>query len=170
MISLTFPGPAVARVRVAKARLQLVRSTFERPANILLCEFSAFAAWADMASEIRLHACRFAVTQAYEGLPMMAVVNGTPLPPVPGRRFWLTNNVAIPSGFEWTPAVDEATLRAAVATAFDACPDSAIILWNVDSVSDAANASGDRLELVAQTDFITATRTNVRATLEAVLK
>ncbi len=191
VISLEIPSPAIARTRVAKVRLKLVRSTSERPASILLCEFSAFAEWADTASEIRIHACRFAAARSDNELPAMAIIKGTPLPPVPGRLFWLAGNVAIPSGFEWAPAVDEVTLRAALVNAFEACPDSAVIMWNANSDFDAATAGfsesnprseefpkqeavsfnglGECVEMIAQTDFITATRTNVRATLASLI-
>ncbi len=160
LVQLSLPNAAVPFGRIRKARLQLVRSETVRPAEVLICERSSFVSWAGTAAEIRLHACRFAVQRS--GRPdetTMVVVKGNPLPAIAGCLFWLSGNVAIPLGFEWSPAVDEATVRDVLLRSREDAKRSTLVIWQAPSKDHPTGC----LDFVAETDFVLASRTNVRA-------
>jgi hypothetical protein len=78
----------------------------EHPANLLLLPVHALCAWAESAPEVRLKPLRFAVNAA--GL---ALVHGTPLPPLHGDPWWESGGIAIPCGFHSEPDLSPEILR-----------------------------------------------------------
>ena len=90
-----------------RARLALIRSGAPAEAGALLLALADWSRWALAAPEIRLQPLRFAVSETDEVL-----VVGTPLPPLPGKRFVNHDGVLVPAGFTWDPPVDAAELRA----------------------------------------------------------
>jgi len=107
---LLLPVAAVPHAKVPRCQLTLVRSGRERPAELLITDFTKFASWALAAATIRLQRCQFAVMDDVKSLESATcLVKGTPLPSIQGQRFWLAGRIAIPLGFEWSPSVDETT-------------------------------------------------------------
>jgi len=78
------------------------------------------------------------------------LVQGEPLPPLPGRRFVVQGNVAVPAGFSWQPAVSPAVL----ARLLGAREDELALLYE----------DGTYCRLLAE-QFVAATRAAVRATM-----
>ena len=130
------------------APFRLVRSTGEREAGGVLAELSAWHEFAIGAAEIRLRPLRFAA--ARDG---RAWIEGVPLPPVPGRRFTISEGIAIPCGFTWSPALSVAAIRQ----------------WVGIAEGDVAFATEDRTwEIIRAEQFVPATRSAARATMEAL--
>jgi hypothetical protein len=89
-----------------RAALRVVRADAEHPASLLLTTIEAWAVYATTAPAVRLRPLRFAVCA--DG---RTIVQGTPLPPVRGRRYYDRSGVALPCGFTFSPAVEPAALR-----------------------------------------------------------
>ena len=159
-----YPGLPAARmtsVRFPRVALSLERSSNVQQEALFVTEWDSFFRWTIAAPEIRLLACRFAVSwlddtdQVSKSIrSARVVVQGNPLPSIDAERFWLAGCVAVPLGYHWTPFVDVATLEASMRklTGTDAGPNP-LFLWNRNDRS---------MEVVAGTDFIPVTRGNVR--------
>jgi hypothetical protein len=89
-----------------RVRLRMMPSNSEREANVLLTSFECFAEYAVNAPLVRLQRWRFAVSG--EGV---AVILGTPLPPLPGQLYCETEGVAVQAGWTWTPRVEATVVR-----------------------------------------------------------
>jgi hypothetical protein len=105
-----------------RASLVLERSSEEREAGLLLTRLEELTRFAASAAKVRLDRLQFAATRDGE-----ALARGTPLPPVPGRRFVLRGRVAVPAGFSWRPAVSVDVLERVLGVSGDA-----LLLWNED--------------------------------------
>ena len=131
--------------RLPAVRIQLIRSTEEREPNLLLTSLGEWHDFAISAPELRLRPLRFAVNAE-----ALVLVQGEPLPPLPGRRFVVQGNVAVPAGFSWQPAVSPAVL----ARLLGAREDELALLYE----------DGTYCRLLAE-QFVAATRAAVRATM-----
>jgi hypothetical protein len=131
-----------------KIALRLARSGDEQEPSLLLTSIAEWRSFAQTAAAIRLQPLRFAANAAGEIL-----VRGNPLPPLPGRRFILHGRVAVPAGFSWQPAVAMEILERCFNVAGDA-----MILWHEDNTITRLHSE----------QFISATRSAVRATAEAM--
>jgi hypothetical protein len=143
------PQPAALAGELRRrATLRIVRADTEHPASVLLTTIDAWAAYAATAPSVRLRPLRFAVCA--DG---RTVVHGTPLPPMPGRRYAERDGIALPAGFTFSPAVEPAALRDLLAS----------------QPGDLALFAEDgTYEHLASENFTRATRAAARATLEAV--
>ena len=84
------------------------------------------------------------------------VIQGNPLPPLDGERYWLAGRVAVPLGYHWTPAVDVATLEAVIRSLNgENAGTQPLCIWNKNDHS---------IDVVEGSDLIPLTRTNVRET------
>lgn len=158
------PGGAIARLR-----LHLVRSTHERPAELLLCDAAAFVDWVITAPETRLQKCRYALCS--DATPQV-LVHAQQLPPLAGQLFWLAGQVGIPLGFEWSPNVDCETLNAALLGNPPATKtQQAFAIWMNpgDAGSGKAGATAaiqqvsDCVHVIAASSLIRTTRSSVRS-------
>ena len=101
------PQPAaLAGELPPRAAPRLERCDVEQPASALLTTVAAWAAYAATAPAVRLRPLHFAVCD--DG---RAIVRGSPLPPMPGRRYHEADGVAVPCGFALAPALEPAVLR-----------------------------------------------------------
>jgi hypothetical protein len=101
------PQPAaLAGELPSSVDLRLVRTDRERPATVLMTTLADWVVYATTAPAVRLRPLRFAA--AADG---RALVRGTPLPPIQGRRYAEAAGVALPLGYEWAPPVEPAVVR-----------------------------------------------------------
>jgi hypothetical protein len=143
------PQPAALSGEVGdRVPLRLERTGAEHAATALLTTAGTFAAYASTAPAVRLRPLRFAA--ASDG---RVVLWGSPLPPLPGRRFTDTDGVAVPCGFAWAPAVEPAML----------C--QLLQLGPGDLALFHEDASHERIDAAS---FARATRAAARATGEAL--
>jgi hypothetical protein len=68
---------------------------------VLWTTLAAWHDWAERAGQVRLDRLAFAVKSASE-----VVVRGSPVPPIPGRRFVQTGGVAVEAGWACSPPLD----------------------------------------------------------------
>jgi len=142
------PPPVGAVADPPRAPLTLTRSAAEQPANALLAEGRVWREFAISAAEVRLHPLRFAAAQ--DG---RVWIEGAPVPPLPGRRYFQRNGVAVPCGWDWTPALDPAVLRR----------------WLGLAAGDAALAFPEgRWEIIKAEQFVPASRQAARLTAEVL--
>jgi len=155
------PAARMTSVRFPRVALSLQSSSNVPQEALLVTEWDSFFPWAVAAPEIRLLACRVAVSWQEDTARVSksirsarVVVQGNPLPSIDGERFWLAGCVAVPLGYHWTPLVDVATLEASIRKLIgtDAGPNP-LFLWNRNDRS---------IEVVEGTNFIPVTRGNVR--------
>jgi hypothetical protein len=77
-------------------------------ANILIIPLDAWVTYGTDAPQVRLNRLRFAVSSDER-----VIVQGSPLPPLPGERFYERAGVALPCGWGWSPAIEPDLLRTA---------------------------------------------------------
>jgi hypothetical protein len=80
------------------------------------------------------------------------LVQGSPVPPLPGKRFVVHGNIAVPAGFAWMPAVSTSVLLRLFGGA-----ESSLILWEEQG----------RFTRLSAEQFVPVTRAAVKATSEA---
>ncbi len=149
-VRLPLSSIAATRVEndVARVPVKLVRSANERPAGALLTDILTWLDWATKAPEIRLNALRFAAAQSGR-----VWIEGKPLPPIAGERYHLSEGVAAPAGYEWSPALDPKVLAR----------------WLSLAAGDTAFCDVEgRWEIIKTEQFIPATRAAARLTAAAL--
>ena len=160
------PTARLTSVQLPRITLLLKRSTDVQHEAVMVTDWKSFSNWANTAPEVRLHCCRFAVSQEVAGHDSLnsdraarVVIQGNPLPPLEGERYWLAGRMAVPLGYRWTPAVDVATLEASIRKQNErnAGPQS-LWIWN---------GAKNTIDVVEGSDLIPVTRANVRVTGKA---
>lgn len=129
------------------ARLTLAVSDNVRECFGMLTTIEALSAFAESTLELRFQHLKFAMKTDKK-----IFIRGTPLPPIPGRRFQIIDDIAVPAGLCWTPAVDASTVRQAFGS-----PEGTI-LWQ----------ESFHWELIPNDDFTAVTRSAVRASRDTV--
>jgi hypothetical protein len=129
---------------------QLVRSTQEREAELLLTSVDELKRFAGAAAQVRLQRLQFAVSA--NGA---VFVRGQPLPPLPGRRFVVHGGVAVPAGFSWEPAVGADVLTRRFGVSGDA-----LVVWNEDGTVTRLHSE----------QFVALSRSAVRATEQTLIE
>lgn len=76
--------------------IKLVASSQERKGQALLTMLNVWKAYAEIAAAARLQAVEFAVSEKEEVL-----ILGYPLPSLPGKEYWMDNNILLPCGYEF---------------------------------------------------------------------
>jgi len=106
MLTLQVQTAALPGDRPEPLPLRLLRGGEETPAEVLVSSFGPWRSYIVNAPQVRLRPLRWALAQ--DG---SAVLQGSPLPQLPGRRYCLhAERVAVPLGFTWDPPVDAEVL------------------------------------------------------------
>ena len=154
----------MAAVQIPRVRLTLERTMQEQDPALLITDEASFRDWASSAPEVRLQGSRFAVSRSKyrepddRSVPVPRVaVQGQPLPPLMGERYWLAGIIAIPLGFTWVPHVDVKTLETVLSRGLEESSHR-ILIWRLD---------GNVIEEIVSSDWVAVTRANVRATAAA---
>jgi hypothetical protein len=108
-LGLTLPPVAREGLAPQPIALSLARSPAVQAPSLMEITAEAWRSFGETAPDFRLDPLRFARTDSGR-----VFVQGRPLPSVPGERFVVQENVAVPAGFTWSPAVTLATLRSAL--------------------------------------------------------
>lgn len=140
-------GSQIPLTIVRPANQQTRRMNRSTP-NMLLLDFQDWHAYAVIAPAIRLRQTSFAVTDAY------TLVRGIPVPSLPGVRYQLEQNVALPVGWELSVNVDPASARRAIGL-----KENEIGVFHTDG---SWNKS-------LESDFVATTRSAVRLTQAAAM-
>ncbi len=80
-----------------RAHLSFTRAVRHHPPNMIRVPARLWYDFATTTSQLRLDGLRFAATRDE------AVIEGTPLPPLNGRRYAVRHGVATPLGLRWAP-------------------------------------------------------------------
>jgi hypothetical protein len=143
-VNVELPTSALPGMTAERYKVRITASAREREAKALMTSFSVWEEYATRASELRLERLRFAVSENKDVL-----ILGTPLPPIPGKEFWMHHSILIPCGFDF-----EVTLVAdLLAEKLDPSHNS-IFVFNADGA----------YEKISNMDFAPATRSAVRLT------
>ncbi len=138
------PGlPAIVSQK-STIRLHVSKSAPLDP-NGLRVALPTLAEWAERAPQIRLKHLSFAC--GYDG---DAVIRGTPIPSLPGSRFFEQNGVAAPLGQAWDPPVPPNVLSQAMNLA----------------PGDLGLLRADGWERIDAANFVPLTRASVRLTAD----
>lgn len=146
-LQVAFPPAASLALEPARVALELVRSASEHESALLLTGLKEWSQYAATAAKVRLEPLRFAVDHSGRVL-----VQGNPLPPIPGKRFVIYGRIAVPAGFTWVPALSPAVLLRVFGGA-----ESSLVLWEEQGTITRLSAE----------QFIPATRAAVKATQSA---
>ena len=147
-LQIEIPASAMPADAPRPIQLRLVRDARERTPDLLLTNLDELTRFAKTAAQVRLGHLQFAASNTGD-----ALVRGTPLPPLPGRRFVVCGGVAVPVGFSWTPLVGEDVLARRFAVS-----GGALVVWNEDG-------SISRLH---EEQFVPLSRSALRATQQAL--
>ena len=93
---LALPTAALPGQPPAPVPVRLVPGPRPQPGAALLTTLVAWQVYAETAPAGRLASLRFAVSSRGQALLL-----GTPLPPLPGQEYWLTEGLLLPAGFEF---------------------------------------------------------------------
>jgi len=145
---LNIPPRMFVALRPTPSVLSLVRSNQEREASLLRVTLASWTQYAVSAPQARLNRWTFAVSG-----DRFCLIQGAPLPPLPGVRYAVVDGVAVPAGWTWRPALDPAVLR------------SWLGLEQGELALFAPDGSCQKLPADA---FVAATRSAVRLTAEAM--
>ena len=154
-LNVELPTPAWSG-KCSAVALQLVRSAEEKPAEFLLTDIRELRRFADRSAMIRLQSLQFAL--ADDG---RVLLRGVPLPVLPGRFFVMENNVAVPAGWSWQPAVSAAVVR----RVFQLRDDNDLVVW--EPHPSGQSSSWSRIPAGA---FVRVTRSAVRSSAEPFLQ
>jgi hypothetical protein len=147
-IELTIPPRMFVASTPAPVRLSLVRSEQEYDASMLRTSLAGWTRYAASAPQVRLQRWKFAVSD--DG---SVLVQGTPLPPLPGQRYSVIDGIAAPVGWTWRPALNTAVIRQCLGLKRD----------------DLALLTEEKTwEKLSDESFVAATRSAVRLTAEAL--
>jgi hypothetical protein len=142
--TLQLPRTGFAAAHNERVMLKLVRSSALTEANFLETAWKTWFDYAISAPQIRLNPVGFALGDADTVL-----VRGTPLPPIPGRRYTESQGIIIPTGWRFEPDVGAIVVRQVLAL-----DDEELALFSEDG----------SFERLPQAAFVQATRSAVRAT------
>ncbi len=98
---------------IRPSAIRLVRGGRPRPATAALCPMSEVGRWADSATSAELEAVRGAVCGD------LALLIGSPPPPLPGAERYWGSRVLVPMGFETRPMLPERAIAEAMGGAVD---------------------------------------------------
>ena len=132
--------------RITPQPLRLVPAGQMREPTLLETSLAEWCRYVETAPQWRIDCWTFAATA--DG---RVIVRGLPLPPLPGVQWVVEEGVAVPAGYEWSPAVDALTLQQALGLAA-----GELALLRPDG-------SWDR---IADDDWTRASRSAARATRE----
>jgi hypothetical protein len=95
-VPLELPTAALPAQGAPTYRVQLTPSARAEAGVALLTTLETWQAYAETAPEIRLQSLRFAVAADQRVLLL-----GTPLPPISGQEYWLSEGLLLPAGFDF---------------------------------------------------------------------
>ena len=105
-MTLSLPSAALSGQTPERVRLTLTRSDHFQDPEVLLTTIAAWLRYGDEAPLVRLGRLQFAMKSGGDVL-----IRGQPLPSMPGRRFAVTDQIAVPAGWTWSPPVAAAVLH-----------------------------------------------------------
>lgn len=100
------PSAALPGQLPASYRGPLVPTTEERPGEVLLTEWETWVRYAIHAPAIRLEPLQFAAAAH-----LQVLIWGAPLPPIPGKEYWLNHSLLLPCGFDFAEPVVAALIK-----------------------------------------------------------
>lgn len=92
---------------LSQAKIRLSRNREQKETAAGLYSVADLRSWVDQASTLRLEKLEFAITR---GETPMAIVLGSPLPPIDGKLLWQSSQILVPLGFGWTPRLSSEAL------------------------------------------------------------
>ncbi|TCD29601.1 hypothetical protein EZ456_00875 [Pedobacter psychrodurus] len=95
---LEMPVSAIPAQQTPLMPVNLVRNQNPQPAYALQTNFMAWKKYVDGAPQIRLQHLKFVVSTAQE-----VFIIGDPLPPIPGKSFWLNGSLLVSAGYNFDP-------------------------------------------------------------------
>jgi hypothetical protein len=95
-VQIEMPTSAMPGRVEEKYPVRIVPSTLLQESKALLTMLPVWRHYADSAPEVRLSRLRFALAQTGEVL-----IWGTPLPAIPGKEYWMQENMLLPAGFDF---------------------------------------------------------------------
>jgi|ERR1700677_13550 len=159
--TLLYPSlstPALPGKPVVKAAIELRPHHTFREANLLQADLKDWLDFGNRASEIRLKRLIWALDSSS---PASVLIRGTPLPPLPGMRFFEEKGIVVPAGLEWWPRISAGSIRSALRVAAT----EMVILQMADgpSARDAGEGHACVWRRIPRSAWLPATRSTIRS-------
>ncbi|MBN1853689.1 MAG: hypothetical protein JW829_13235 [Pirellulales bacterium] len=100
-MAITLPMAALPGRTNSRVHLSLVPCESMSDPTVLMTQIEPWFRYGTEAPQVRLEPLRFAMNAHGDIL-----IQGHPLPSMEGRRFVVTEQIAVPAGWTWYPAVD----------------------------------------------------------------
>ena len=142
LVKPVLPSAGWPAARIERVPLSLTRSSRMLPASVLITSLQTWKRYAISAPVIRLRRWKFAAST-----DQRVIIRGEPLPPLTGQQFGETHGVAIPVGWECSPALEGAVLSAVL----DADSNGLVLLLD-----------DGMMEIMPAAAFVAATRSAAR--------
>lgn len=150
---VTLPTAGFPPLRMPASRLKFVRSETVVESTVLELPFARLREHVRKTSVLRLNRWEFAVSQNGS-----ALVRGTPLPTLPGQRYWETEGLIVPAGWTWSPSLAPEIVRHVLKLTPS---ESALFRLNTNDSLDAF-----AWERIAADAFVQGSRPNFEATFQ----
>lgn len=99
-LEVRMPTSALPGKTKQQVPISLTPSDRNETGEALLTDLEVWKTYAETAPQIRLEQVRFAVSaHGY------ALIIGTPLPPVPGKEYWMQHDILLPCGYDFAVPV-----------------------------------------------------------------
>ncbi len=147
-LTVRLPVAAMPGIIKEKALIQLYPLDQPEKGNALLTSLTQWKAYAEAAAEVRLEKIQFAVSDNDE-----VVLIGDPLPPIPGKEFYIRDFILLPCGYDFGRTVISALLSKKLNPQQDC-----FLLFSRDG----------RWEKIPHKNFVAAKRSAVRLTKYAL--
>jgi hypothetical protein len=105
-MTVCLPPALFAAQQESRLPVSLVRSSDAQEPAVLMTNITHWHQYGSQAPKVRLDRWLFAA--AADG---RVLVRGIPLPPLPGERFVVEGDIAVPVGWSWSPPVQAENLR-----------------------------------------------------------
>ena len=140
------PRAALAGWLTCRTPLRLVRGGVIADANLLMVDATAWHAFGEHASVLRLRPLSFAMDRQGSVL-----VRGEPLPPLPGTPYILKQRIALPVGYTFADHLTR---------------DEVVHMLDLPAETFALFGPDARWSRLAESDFVTASRTAIRMNVD----
>jgi hypothetical protein len=146
-LSVDLPVSGLPCKLTEKINIKITPSDVLEKGSALLTDLHIWKLYIETAALIRLRKLKFAMREDNKVL-----IIGTPLPPIPGREFYLKNDIMLPSGYNFEFNI-----------VWDMIPE----ILNPDKNSIILIDTQSNCHIIAESNFVDASRSSLRLTKEA---
>lgn len=98
-VPLELPTSAFSGETHSTGEIELIPSSIPQSSDLILCKFDDLNSWLQDAPQVRIEQLKYALDEGKDK-HRMAFVSGLPLPHIPGKRYYKSGGIYLPSGMK----------------------------------------------------------------------